>query len=106
MVDETDTTKTCCITKTKKKRPPEERSWVVNGRLVLRDINSAVNIAKKAGKILDVNKINLSSVNMYAKMSYRDKLKVNNCLARATQDDSCRELTEVAKSELFYSNTW
>lgn len=106
LVDETDTTKTCCITKTKKKRPPEERSWIVNSRLVLGDINSAVNIARKAGKNLDVNKINLSSIDVYVKMSYRDKLKINNCLARATQDDSWSELTEVAKSELFYSNTW
>ena len=49
VVDEKNTTKECCITKNHTKRTTEERKWYIGNDRILRDINSAVNIAIKTG---------------------------------------------------------
>ncbi|WP_269411530.1 RNA-guided endonuclease InsQ/TnpB family protein [Lentibacillus daqui] len=53
-IDERDTTKTCCVCGNKEKKDPSIRSFTcVNcGTTLSRDINSAVNIGKKAKKRL------------------------------------------------------
>mgnify|MGYP007071586330 CR=1 FL=1 len=84
IVNEAYTTQTCCITKVRTKREPKEREWVVNGRKILRDLNSGVNIAVKAGYDVDIANTNLSSIDVKIKTGYNHKLKtvLNNCLAQ------------------------
>lgn len=127
MVDESYTTQTCCINGKRVKRTVDEREWVVDGRKVLRDINSAVKIARKAGEKfnLDTNLINLSSIDVDVELAFNKKLNthyhykkedensnddVNICLARTIEKDNILdgELqgVSVIKQKHFYINNW
>lgn len=65
MVNEKNTTKDCCICGHQEKKSPEIREFICKNcnTTIMRDSNSAVNIAKKANYYLDVEK-------------YKDKLSV------------------------------
>ena len=65
MVNEKNTTKDCCICGHQKKKSPEIREFTCKNcnTTIMRDSNSAVNIAKKANYYLDVEK-------------YKDKLSI------------------------------
>ena len=54
IVNEKDTTKTCCICSHKEKKTPDIREFTCSNcnTFILRDVNSAVNISKKEGKII------------------------------------------------------
>ena len=65
MVNEKNTTKDCCICGHQEKKSPEIREFICKNcnTTIMRDSNSAVNIAKKANYYLDVEK-------------YKDKLSI------------------------------
>lgn len=65
MVNEHNTTKECCICGNKEKKTPKIREFTCKkcNTTIMRDSNSAVNIAKKANFYLDVEK-------------YKDKLSL------------------------------
>ena len=58
MVNEYNTTKECCVCGNKEKKAPNIREFTCKecGVTILRDVNSAINIAKKANFILDLDK--------------------------------------------------
>ena len=107
VVDEKYTTMKCCITNTLTKRPPEIRDWVVNGRKVLRDINSAINIANKhlvVDKSFIADKANISSIDVSIKLAYNKKLTI--CLAQTIIDSNNDSvLSKLGLNDLaFYEN--
>jgi putative transposase len=54
IVNEKDTTKTCCVCGHKEKKTPDIREFTCSNckTFILRDVNSAVNISKKEGKLI------------------------------------------------------
>ena len=79
-VNEKNTTKECCICGDKEKKDPKIREFTCKncGTKVKRDINSAVNIGKKAGYCLDVEryKENWSEFLYQGRLDYGRKIKV------------------------------
>ena len=74
-VNEYNTTKTCCICNHQEKKAPHIREFVCSQckRPLSRDINSSVNIAKKANILSGSDYVNweLSQVTYTAKWDYR-----------------------------------
>lgn len=58
MVNERNTTKDCCVCSNQEKKSPDIRRFTCNScnTIIMRDSNSAVNIAKKANFYLDLDK--------------------------------------------------
>ena len=65
MVNEKNTTKDCCVCGNQEKKTPDVRKFTCNScnTIIMRDSNSAINIAKKANFYLDIEK-------------YKDKLSM------------------------------
>lgn len=76
-IDETDTTKTCCICGNKEHKDPSIREFTCQkcNTFIKRDINSAINIAKKANKLYTPSLENINKINNYKKVTYKtDKI--------------------------------
>lgn len=106
IADERNTTKRCCITEVLTKRPPEIREWRVGKRIVLRDLNSSVNIALKVIELPEdyVEKVNLSTIDINLDKSFRKKLKI--CLAQTIRESNNLGVLRNGVNHHFYENTW
>lgn len=104
MVDERYTTMKCCITGKLTKRTPDVRDWDVNGRNVLRDLNSSVNIGRKLIEIDEefVSKVNLTSIDVEINNVYNKK--INTCLAQTILEQ--KGVLREQSFHNFYGNSW
>lgn len=76
IVDEKYTTMKCCITGVMTKRMCNVRDWMVDGRVVLRDLNAAINIINKVNMdvSIDTDRMNLSTINTHGSYCFRKGL--------------------------------
>ncbi|MBB6451580.1 putative transposase [Salirhabdus euzebyi] len=89
-IDEHNTTKKCCVCGDSEKKEPNIRTFICKncGTEILRDINSSVNIAQKAGYILDttIYKEKLNHFTYKGEATFGKKnswIKNNNYLPRS-----------------------
>lgn len=94
MVDEYNTTKECCKTGILTKRSPDVRDWVINfngkEEKVVRDVNSGINIAKKAGYLVNEHLgWDISEIDNELSYRYGKKVRLRSIRPLSLKSDRC-----------------
>lgn len=79
IVDEKDTTKKCCVCGDIEKKPPEIREFICKkcNSKILRDVNSAINIAKKGNIEININDMILDKIVHIGKINRKTENKIS-----------------------------